>query len=114
MHLARQIGLRAGVRESCRNVKKTKYANRFAVCGGNQIAADQNGKQNPIERDVRTRRANPRQFAVAFQGRWWRRKVAPDESNDQSHHQQDANAFVQFRSLMVPAVVIAQRHHPQT
>lgn len=49
--------------------QKPKHADRFTVCGGNEIAADQNGEQQGIECDMRANSAYAGKSAMAF-GRW--------------------------------------------
>ena len=43
-----------------------------------------------------------------------RREAPPDKADYQYQHQDNANTFMQFGRLMVPAIVIAERDHPQT
>ncbi|SAE06022.1 Uncharacterised protein [Enterobacter cloacae] len=45
--------------------------------------------------------------AMAFGRRRGRRDMSPDHAKNQTHHQQNPNAFVQFGGLMIPTVIIA-------
>jgi hypothetical protein len=110
---AGEVCLGACVGQQGRDIKQAKYANGLAVGGGDQITADQNGEQDGIEGDMGGGGGKPGQARLARQRLRHRGDVAPDNADNQAHHQQNADALMQFWCLVIPAIVVAEGNHPQ-
>ena len=107
-----RIGLGPGVAQGGRHLKPAKHADRFAIGGGNQIAANQDREQQQIEQGMACRSGDAGKCRIGRQGAWRLRNHAPGQAKDHCHHQQDADAFMELRGVVIPAIVIAEGHHP--
>lgn len=111
--IAGEIRLFARAAHQSRYFKQPEDGNWFALGGGNQIAADEDRKQDQIEHHMHRDGAVMRESRVTGKRRWRWRDKAPDHAHQQENKQNDADAFMNFGSLVIPDIVITERYHPQ-
>ncbi|KAI3490842.1 hypothetical protein L1887_45004 [Cichorium endivia] len=90
----RRVGLRPGIAKCCRNLEQAKDVNRLTVSRRNEIAANQDAKQQCIEGNMRGDCTDAGKFAVGLWRGGRRGNMSPDHAEDQPQHQENANAFM--------------------
>ncbi|MNE67965.1 hypothetical protein D3C80_1636040 [compost metagenome] len=103
------------LRHTCggrRDIEPAEYADWLTVGGRNQVAANQDTEQHHIQRQMGQNRTDARKTTVAGQRFGRRRNKTPDHPDHHHDEQQRADTFMNFRCLVIPDIVIAQRDHP--
>ncbi|MNY14330.1 hypothetical protein D3C86_1475020 [compost metagenome] len=112
MHDAGNVCLIGKAAEHCRYFEQAEDRNADAVGGGDQVPGNHHGKQPDIQKPMTQLGSHTGQRAVVGRRRWWRADKTPDQAQQHKGEQYQADAFVQFRCVFAPRVVVIEADHP--